>query len=175
MRGTRLRAGLRGVYRRFIPAGAGNRPRAGRRRSSPVVHPRWRGEQTIIAPKLSVIVGSSPLARGTADPTRLFGSENRFIPAGAGNRVSMPPARSTSAVHPRWRGEQTATELGNSSAGVHPHWRGEQPIRPAWPGDRAGSSPLARGTAMPRKPPGRRCRFIPAGAGNRLAAFLNLT
>ena len=77
---------------------------------------------------------------------------HRFIPAGAGNSwVNEPPAPGV-AVYPRWRGELIAQQL----------------IRHA----NDGLSPLARGTPnrpqlRPRGP-----RFIPAGAGNSVRAFL---
>ncbi len=50
------------------------------------------------------------------------------------------------AVYPRWRGEHIAAAVG-----VEP-----------W----TGLSPLARGTLPGLSPRKRRCRFIPAGAGN---------
>ena len=50
---------------RFIPAGAGNthrRPVVCERVS---VHPRWRGEHRVAMLSVLVVLGSSPLARGT--------------------------------------------------------------------------------------------------------------
>ena len=54
---------------------------------------------------------------------------------------------------------------------VHPRWRGEQSAeKPANPVDN-GSSPLARGTASGALPDDDTVRFIPAGAGNRRPCF----
>ncbi len=70
---------------RFIPAGAGNTPRASRASTVISVYPRWRGEHFEITAADSAASGLSPLARGT----RFFTSQSlirlRFIPAGAGN------------------------------------------------------------------------------------------
>ena len=64
-RGTPHSEPLRGLYERFIPAGAGNtsphRWPMGRR----AVHPRWRGEHGRQPACHSRGDGSSPLARGT--------------------------------------------------------------------------------------------------------------
>ncbi len=56
---------LRARSFRFIPACAGNRGRAARRRRSPAVHPRVRGEQGLARRQLARRSGSSPRARGT--------------------------------------------------------------------------------------------------------------
>ena len=70
---------------RFIPAGAGNIPKA--QVTGPVtsVHPRGCGEHRSQFQLHYYILGSSPRVRGTyvrPDPLR---SDTRFIPAGAGN------------------------------------------------------------------------------------------
>ena len=91
---------------RFIPAGAGNRSRPLRPGRSPAVHPRWRGEQLPNVMSPSGVNGSSPLARGTAAPPRLWRLRARFIPAGAGNRLHSGLTVLSLSVHPRWRGEQ---------------------------------------------------------------------
>ena len=172
--------------RRFIPAGAGNRPSSWLRLSSPAVHPRWRGEQCSLFPPDQVASGSSPLARGTALVCRLGSRQARFIPAGAGNRAENRAARNAAAVHPRWRGEQAGlgitAKIANGSSplargtvliyiiqrlqAVHPRWRGEQKLHHHRPRLAAGSSPLARGTGGVDGLGGRGDRFIPAGAGN---------
>ena len=113
------------------------------------VHPRWRGEQGLLAAPGLLVAGSSPLARGTVSKENGGTVEGRFIPAGAGNRCK------------RW--------LLSTAKPVHPRWRGEQQILGAAEVEPAGSSPLARGT----EPRILRCppvpRFIPAGAGNSAA------
>ena len=110
------------------------------------VHPRWRGEQQVLKSFLVSLGGSSPLARGTG--LALFTAHNlaRFIPAGAGNSRASSVARSPSAVHPRWRGEQHNRAITDRLA--------------------FGSSPLARGTAKFVILLRIFRRFIPAGAGN---------
>ena len=151
------------------------------------VHPRWRGEQSFQRNSISVDLGSSPLARGTA------------------KRTMLPPT--SRLVHPRWRGEQAivaeicrpatgssplarGTVLGcialllldrfipagagnswgcrmvSSFGPVHPRWRGEQIKRKQVNALPDGSSPLARGTASLRWLRSLFLRFIPAGAGN---------
>ena len=90
------------------------------------VHPRWRGEQLLRRQAETTLLGSSPLARGTADGVAQAVMTRRFIPAGAGNRYRAGQPGRAVAVHPRWRGEQ-------ASVRHHRH-------------DELGSSPLARGT-----------------------------
>ena len=138
------------LQRRFIPAGAGNTCEILPISQKSAVHPRWRGEHSyhLVAPRQSS--GSSPLARGTLefdDPQKWF---ERFIPAGAGNTRSRRPAAPARPVHPRWRGEHTAT-LRRCLLSV-------------------GSSPLARGTPLEIMRKDGHERFIPAGAGNTLFA-----
>ncbi len=75
--------------RRFIPAGAGNTRPASRLAPDIPVYPRWRGEhipQQITVPETR---GLSPLARGTLHANAEAGRVNRFIPAGAGNTLSI--------------------------------------------------------------------------------------
>ena len=131
---------------RFIPAGAGNTSPCRCPRRSRTVHPRWRGEHSgsILAEPLTC--GSSPLARGTPQPTGPGRRHRRFIPAGAGNTRCTADRRRPASVHPRWRGE---------------HANNPQRFLVL-----AGSSPLARGTHHGRRPRVLADRFIPAGAGN---------
>ena len=91
--------------------------------------------------------GSSPRTRGTdldAGPERLV---PQFIPASAGNRRRRLHPPRQQAVHPRGRGEQFPSLYPQHST--------------------RGSSPQARGTAGATRGVWLRCRFIPAGAGNR--------
>ena len=113
------------------------------------VHPRWRGEQPVLFAGMDYVGGSSPLARGTEMFETSKRYAERFIPAGAGNSESGRHGDAKQPVHPRWRGEQVRC-IAPSPAG-------------------RGSSPLARGTGCPGYGYFAAGRFIPAGAGNRLA------
>ena len=84
--------------------------------------------------------------RGTDADSHKGERENRFIPACAGNGRSTTSPRCARPVHPRVCGERS-----------NPSSR-----RPRTP----GSSPRVRGTAPISASSSRRCRFIPACAGN---------
>ena len=178
---------------RFIPARAGNTqtPRRGRR--SPAVHPRSRGEHPPPAFSLGMVVGSSPLARGTLVPMPPGAARGRFIPARAGNTGGVGADGLGSAVHPRSRGEHVCvTREGPMAGGSSPLARGTRDVRrlvhpldrfiPARAGNTVtaslprglwhGSSPLARGTLVGRDRPESANRFIPARAGNTVTASL---
>ena len=131
---------------RFIPARAGNTRRRRPASRSWSVHPRSRGEHWRSDAETIPGVGSSPLARGTpgGHPARI--SEQRFIPARAGNTSGSPPRSPPPPVHPRSRGEHP---MGRPGAYVL-----------------CGSSPLARGTRHTCVRYGPLPRFIPARAGN---------
>ena len=132
--------------RRFIPARAGNTHPPATHPGDPAVHPRSRGEHGSNQARPPVSFGSSPLARGTLR-RRLPGvGRGRFIPARAGNTWAARPATTSTAVHPRSRGEHAGSWSGTPR--------------------RTGSSPLARGTRGPAGGPGGADRFIPARAGN---------
>ena len=64
-RGTLDLGTVRNFRNRFIPAYAGNTPRAGTQTSLPTVHPRIRGERSTGAVGDVEHVGSSPHTRGT--------------------------------------------------------------------------------------------------------------
>ena len=95
------------------------------------VYPRWRGEHLDLLIGKNILVGLSPLARGTQlDGTKsMFNS--RFIPAGAGNTSPYTAALPVNSVYPRWRGEQTGDFFNR--------------------GGFRGLSPLARGTRLRRR------------------------
>ncbi len=92
------------------------------------------------------IGGLSPLARGTLVSPPHRKRWCRFIPAGAGNTLSVTHSSNYQPVYPRWRGEHN--ERNNAQA----FW--------------SGLSPLARGTPNGSDVRRLRYRFIPAGAGN---------
>ncbi len=64
-RGTLLGVPYPRQKRRFIPAGAGNTHVNDALPPSPTVYPRWRGEHYKRWVRAEVVIGLSPLARGT--------------------------------------------------------------------------------------------------------------
>ena len=111
-------------------------------------HPRLRGEQPDYAGHLPDIIGSPPLARGTAYCSGYGFAYLGITPACAGNRQSMKLKYALYQDHPRLRGEQHMTD--------------DKTVK------ELGSPPLARGTVpLARK---RRVRhgITPACAGNSL-------
>ncbi len=173
-RGTHAAAFSPVAVARFIPAGAGNTTRklAGLPASS--VYPRWRGEHFCPYLRLALFRGLSPLARGTRSVGLCVISFDRFIPAGAGNTVLAAEISSLYSVYPRWRGEHAAAIRGKTPWSVYPRWRGEHSSSGRVMSRQVGLSPLARGTLnrIPVMFPG--IRFIPAGAGNTKACWLNI-
>ena len=95
------------LHRRFIPARAGNGRAALDRAACPTVHPRARGERFHVRSVHSILLGSSPRARGTVTKPPHATGFRRFIPARAGNGTVWSRRCSTCAVHPRARGERT--------------------------------------------------------------------
>ena len=105
VRGTLLLAGCLLPLARFIPARAGNMilPSCGNVRRP--VHPRSCGEHTFQATLYYTDPGSSPLVRGTFLYRQTHQLTNRFIPARAGNIISIRCALGHITVHPRSCGE----------------------------------------------------------------------
>ncbi len=131
---------------RFIPAGAGNSRARGDSGRACTVYPRWRGELSTAGHMKYLLLGLSPLARGTPIHILINHQNKRFIPAGAGNSQYHYIKECRIPVYPRWRGE-LGTCLIICVATV-------------------GLSPLARGTLPLVSCRPRKNRFIPAGAGN---------
>ena len=104
-RGTPTRLLVPLLFRRFIPAWAGNTGLMGAGRSGRTVHPRVGGEHRLTGMIPLPTSGSSPRGRGTQLVRPVRHSDRRFIPAWAGNtgRSSGRPGRQT--VHPRVGGE----------------------------------------------------------------------
>ena len=137
---------------RFIPAGAGNTFIKVKITGSLTVYPRWRGEHLFNGVRAVGWLGLSPLARGTRRCQFPVADGQRFIPAGAGNTITLMLFIFTEPVYPRWRGE---------------HYDGGIILRCF-----SGLSPLARGTPASACASVAAARFIPAGAGNtNLADF----
>ena len=108
-------------------------------------HPRSRGENSRTQASLSVLAGSSPLARGKRWGVRFRGRLLRLIPARAGKTRIMIRLTCAPTAHPRSRGENG----------------GSRSKPPTW----VGSSPLARGKQRTAERHQHQRRLIPARAG----------
>ena len=84
-RGTQVSTVHPPISSRFIPACAGNAARLRKGVLETPVHPRMRGERTVMPPVVTGETGSSPHARGTPSRGQLGPRCLRFIPACAGN------------------------------------------------------------------------------------------
>ena len=99
-RGTRIDSGQNDRFNRFIPAYAGNSCSNAPVAATIPGHPRLRGELTSRGLPFMVVIGSSPLTRGTRERRRSY--------------------QLCCSVHPRLRGElpapirQTSKHLGSS-------------------------------------------------------------
>ena len=134
------------MFRRSIPARAGNTPEGPFPHPPVSVHPRSRGEHADTATVESTAYGPSPLARGTRLTDTPRPQSGRSIPARAGNTVRPTLPAHRRSVHPRSRGE---------------HFTLKPSIVPG-----PGPSPLARGTLAPAPCSRWVQRSIPARAGN---------
>ena len=110
-RGTRHSCAIVETSKRFIPAGAGNTFNTCSIASLFAVYPRWRGEHLIALSSFSLRRGLSPLARGTPALSPRLPLTVRFIPAGAGNTITLCFRHHLPPVYPRWRGEHTSMYL----------------------------------------------------------------
>ena len=110
-RGTPVFANLWTIAIRFIPAGAGNTIKKLFCVSFRSVYPRQHGEHFYSVNNRSLIVGLSPLARGTPAVGTVKLRYCRFIPAGAGNTIEIVFGIYSEAVYPRWRGEHSKHNL----------------------------------------------------------------
>ena len=186
-RGTQLAIRQRERGRRFIPAYAGNSRVRESLLFDSAVHPRLRGELKVKVKKVFILLGSSPLTRGTHQSIDEVRVNARFIPAYAGNSVCVRHQRPFTTVHPRLRGELFRFDIANRDtlrfipayAGnsewrlrsrllqpVHPRLRGELIQQTDDENSTGGSSPLTRGTRNAVALIVFFARFIPAYAGN---------
>ena len=146
VRGTLLQQHKGSGSTRFIPASAGNMHHPTDTAGRIAVHPRECGEHTIDQYATLQESGSSPRVRGTFVRRRRTHSQNRFIPASAGNIENWNEESRLFAVHPRECGEHAG------------FFRGAGGCR--------GSSPRVRGTCFEIWDTATNSRFIPASAGN---------
>ena len=111
LRGTRHELEHRQGAVRFIPAFAGNASTRSGLYQSSAVHPRVCGERAFTRVRKAWANGSSPRLRGTLRHAARLPRAGRFIPAFAGNAVSLSRQVAVFAVHPRVCGERTCWNL----------------------------------------------------------------
>ena len=75
------------------------------------VHPRVGGEHHRRCLHKVAVVGSSPRGRGTPFRKAVQTSRKRFIPAWAGNTLSIALLNALSTVHPRVGGEHSVLRV----------------------------------------------------------------
>ena len=162
---------------RFIPAHAGNTVTSSSASTPATVHPRACGEHVLPRCIFGRSSGSSPRMRGTPRGIDSYATQERFIPAHAGNTLRGAGKRRKGPVHPRACGEhrQPSCQM-KQTHGSSPRMRGTlvvkrliehstvRAISMALP----GSSPRMRGTLRFDADRFPTVRFIPAHAGNTL-------
>ena len=187
LRGTHASAVPAGMYRRFIPAPAGNAFFFCRSLRGISVHPRACGERRGGIGDGAIAGGSSPRLRGTQLIAEALAEEARFIPAPAGNAGIVGLINGAlCGSSPRLRGTHSRRFAGKSSTRFIPAPAGNAkrswprggllPVHPRACGEREtvprvmmrvhGSSPRLRGTRRASCRMDRSWRFIPAPAGN---------
>ena len=135
----------------LIPARAGRTLRGSPGCSPTGAHPRSRGADVFPSGELHGHLGSSPLARGGPSPSVGNNLRVGLIPARAGRTVAASGYVREHGAHPRSRGADRLAELVM--------------------GERAGSSPLARGGPLCSPRPTRWTGLIPARAGRTGSPF----
>ena len=73
------------------------------------VHPRSRGKYALNMELATSLIGSSPLAREIPEKGGRRATDNRFIPARAGNTLQTVVCVDVETVHPRSRGKYSST------------------------------------------------------------------
>ena len=152
MRGTELVSDGRLHRIGIIPAHAGNSRYFRSCRRCNRDHPRACGEQIESATAGIAFLGSSPRMRGTAASVIVASAVSGIIPAHAGNRRCHQCAIRASRDHPRACGEQWIAHIR-----LHAF---------------LGSSPRMRGTGLVIFDDAKRCRIIPAHAGNSITVCI---
>ena len=134
----RMRGKLRSVRaprpgRGLIPAYAGKTESLGSAEEAHRAHPRVCGENTPLARRGGVYLGSSPRMRGKPPLYETNSDRARLIPAYAGKTNSRKCTHARRPAHPRVCGENRALKshlLG--MWGSSPRMRGKRRIIPDW-------------------------------------------
>ena len=146
-RGTRIDSGQNDRFNRFIPAYAGNSCSNAPVSATIPVHPRLRGELSRSTTPPTVLLGSSPLTRGTQRREKPAICFDRFIPAYAGN--SGTPQKLSALLFgssPLTRGTQRREKPAICFDRFIPAYAGNSGTPQKLSALLFGSSPLTRGT-----------------------------
>ena len=149
----------------LIPAHAGKTLRTESVLSVLRAHPRSRGENHSVLPRLPSADGSSPLTRGKPRGGQRSRRLPGLIPAHAGKTRSSPPRRIRLPAHPRSRGENIQTTVQTVAGwGSSPLTRGKQD-RPRQQEDSPGLIPAHAGKTPSGHIPRRTRRAHPRSRG----------
>ena len=97
--------------KRFTPAYAGKIKRRGYARHPAGVHPRIRGEDSLLLWAIALGLGSPPHTRGRSSVFQTCTPHRRFTPAYAGKILAAFFHTTPDEVHPRIRGEDNHNKL----------------------------------------------------------------
>ena len=162
------------VTHRFIPALAGNMGMSVFGREPNSVHPRARGEHSNGTSLPSRRTGSSPRSRGTYCCLSRRTFPFSVHPRARGEHLrEFGEELACDGSSPRSRGTSAPWHLDRLDHPVHPRARGEHTSPSSMTWSHVGSSPRSRGTFLWRTCCLSLWRFIPALAGNIVAASLS--
>ena len=115
---------------RFTPTGVGTMVRRRKQRSKATVHPHGRGDNSLLLPLVSDVIGSPPRAWGQSALRQQTQRLIRFTPTGVGTILLSYGAVTTPAVHPHGRGDNVrSVDEYNQTAGSPPRAWGQSPRR----------------------------------------------
>ena len=164
-RGSPLAGMAREGGKGSIPASAGKPPICRSRVWPRAVHPRERGEATMLRSARIVARGPSPRARGSPSLGAAADASHRSIPASAGKPDCEATPSDQTRVHPRERGEATREEeYGWLGQGPSPRARGSLTAMTDMD-DEAGSIPASAGKPAARRAATRSGRVHPRERG----------
>ena len=149
------------------PANEGNTPLLPEQSLAASVHPRLRGEHSLVVTVPSDVFRSPPLVRGTQLIIAHLRKAEPITPARPGNTCEMATSPfQVSRSPPLVRGTPIRRNTGIPNPPDHPRPRGEHAsgLLPSRPSVR--SPPPTRGTLQPSKNEASRRPFTPARAGN---------
>ena len=165
VRGNQAPALRRVVVARSIPAGAGEPPGSGGRKSRCGVYPRGCGGTAWVATSVFTSWGLSPRVRG--NPLKCVHScvMRGSIPAGAGEPLPLTSVRTDTTVYPRGCGGTTSARWTTCTLrGLSPRVRGNR-VLAAQLVNCTGSIPAGAGEPLDRRGRAGHGKVYPRGCG----------